>query len=268
MAIERVDKAKMEFTPVTLALLGVAGVLTVVALVVFYLAYGNWRFKTELTEGYEAYDRGVPGRAATALKDALGWRPAHRGARELLAKIAVESGNLEEARAHYEALQKHGHDSHRVRVGLGVVALRKADATEEPKQVQELVKLAQDHFKSASGALPEADLGLGHAELLLAARLREPARVDAARKIFEKVRAALDSDAGLRARITRDGLVDYYAGLGRVLSQGAAYDPAAAQAWRACLQYSPRWLVPKAALLALEARRLQDWREGIDGLNR
>ena len=268
MAIERVEKAKTEFTPATLVLLGVAAALAIVSLVVVYLAFGNWRFKSALTDGYEAYDRGVPGRAATALKDALEWRPTHRGARELLAKIAVESGNLEEARAHYEALQKHGHDSARVRVGLGVAALRKADAADDAKQAQALAKEAQDFFRGASGMIPEADLGLGHVELLLAARLGEPARIDAARKIFEKVRSSLETDASVREEITRDGLIDYYAGLGRVLSQGNAYDPAAAQAWRACLQYSPRWLVPKAALLALEARRLQAWTEGIDGLNR
>lgn len=268
MAIERVEKARTEFTPVTLALLGVAAALTLVSMAVIYLAFGNWRFKTELTDGYEAYDRGIPGRAATALKDALSWRPTHRGARELLAKIAVESGNLDEAQAHYEKLQKLGHDSARVRVGLGVIALRKADGAEDLKQAQDLVKQAQDYFRGVAGTLPEAELGLGHCELLLAARLKDPARIETARKTFEKVRAALDADGALRAKITRDGLVDYYAGLGRALSQGVAYDPAAAAAWRACQQYARRWLVPQAALLSLEARRLMEWREGLDGLNR
>ena len=60
-----------------------------------------------------------------------------------------------------------------------------------------------------------------------------------AQAIFAKVRAVMDQKRDIRAEITRDGLVDYYAGLGKALSGGDKVDEGAREAFRACAQYLP-----------------------------
>lgn len=260
--MEKGAKKKYEFTGATIGMTAGAAVLAVLSLLIFYFAFANWRFKSALTEGYRASDQNLMGQAGPALRDALSWRPEHRGARERLAKIAVDGGALDEAQKHYLELRKAGHNAAQVRVGLGVILLKRAERAEDPKAAADFVAQATAEFKSAAGSIPEADLGLGHAELLLAWKLKEPQRIDAARGSFERVKKALDA----RTPISRDGLIDYYAGLGKVLGSAPGWDPAAAAAYRTCAQLSRRWLAPQAAILTLEARRFDEWKEGGDAL--
>jgi hypothetical protein len=266
---EQEQKAKrgFAFTAASAVQMGVSAVLLILSLVLGYMAFARWRFKASLAEGYREYAVGNMGRATPALKDALGWRPDHAGARELLAKIEAESGALDSAARQYETLRAAGHNPAPVRVGLGVVHLRRAEKAEDLKQVQEHVAKAREEFKAAAAEAPEGEIGLGHCDLLLAWRLKDEKARETARAAFEKVRRKLDADAGLRARITREGLLDYYAGLGKVLSDDPAYDPAATAAWRACGQYARRWSVPQAGVLASEARRFPAWKDGAEGLN-
>jgi tetratricopeptide (TPR) repeat protein len=266
MAIEKVEKKKLEFTAATIAMIGSSVVLGVFSLLLLYFAFANWRFKASLEAGYRAYDQNLVGQAAPSLKEALSWRPNHRGARELLAKIACDGGALDEAIGHYTALRKAGHNPAQVRIGMGVALLKKAEKAADPKAADELVGQAKAEFKAALGDAPEAELGLGHAELLLAWKLKEPARVDAARPIFEKVRKAVESDPVVRRKITRDGLVDLYAGLGKSLSPAPDAAPDALKAFQACTQISRRWLVPQAGILVLKARQFDRWTEGGDAL--
>ena len=264
---EQKSKRGFAFTAVSAVQMGASAVLLILACVLGYFAFARWRFKSSLAEGYREYAVGNMGRATPALKDALGWRADHAGARELLAKIETESGALDSAAKQYETLRAAGHNPPPVRVGLGVVHLRRAEKAADVKQVQEHVARAREEFKSAAAEAPEGEIGLGHCDLLLAWRLKDEKAREAARATFEKVRRKLDADAVLRARITREGLLDYYAGLGKVLSEGAAYDPAASAAWRACGQYARRWAVPPAGVLVSEARRFAVWKEGVEGLN-
>jgi hypothetical protein len=69
-----------------------------------------------------------------------------------------------------------------------------------------------------------------------------------------------------RAQITRDGLVDYYTGLGKALAAGDKYDENARDAFEACFQYTPGWGLPKANALALEGRRLAQLNESADSM--
>lgn len=266
MAIEKVEKKRVEFTGASMAQLGVSGALLIVSLLMGYFAFANWRFKASLSEGYRAYDVGNYGQAAPALRDALGWRPEHPGARELLAKVETEAGSIDAAEAHYLKLRALGHNTAPVRIGLGVLHLRRAERAEDEKSVKEFVGKAREEFRSASAEAPEGEIGLGYCELLLAWKLKDEKALAAARAIFDKLRKTLETDAGARARITREGLVDYYAGLGKVLSSSPGYDPAASAAWRACSQYSRRWTAPQAAYLLMEARRFDAWKDGLDGL--
>jgi tetratricopeptide (TPR) repeat protein len=265
MAIEKVEKKRVEFTGASMAQLGVSGALIILSLLMGYFAFAKWRFKSSLADGYRAYDVGNFGQAAPALREAITWRPDHPGARELLAKIETEGGSLDAAEAHYRKLRDLNHNSAPVKIGLGVLQLRRAERSEDEKTVKDLVGKAREEFRSAAEA-PEGEIGLGHCELLLAWKLKDEKAMAAARAIFEKIRKSLEGDAGARARVTREGLVDYYAGLGKVLSSGPAYDPAASAAWKACSQYARRWTAPQAAFLISEARRFDAWKDGLDGL--
>jgi hypothetical protein len=78
----------------------------------------------------------------------------------------------------------------------------------------------------------------------------------------------MDQKRDIRAEITRDGLVDYYAGLGKALSGGDKVDDGAREAFRACAQYLPASVsvLPTANILSLEARRFATFNEGNDAL--
>lgn len=262
MAIEKVEKKRVEFTTASVVQLSVSGFLVVLACVLGYFAFANWRFKTSLMEGYRAYDVGNTGQAAPALRNALSWRPDHAGARGLLAKIETESGAYDQAEALYRKLGTSGAP---VKIGLGAIQLRRAERAESEKDVRELVEKARGEFRAAAGA-PEGEIGLGHCELLLAWKLKDEKAAAAAKAIFERLRKSIDSDGKTRAKITREGLVDYYAGLGKTLNDVPGYDPAASAAWKACSQYARRWTLPQSAYLYSEARRFDGWKEGLDGL--
>lgn len=258
MAIAKIEKKPAAFSTAAIVQFAVAGLLVAVALLFGWFAFGNWRFKTSLLEGYRAYDVGNTGQAAPALRDALSWRPEHPGARELLAKIAAESGALDQAESHYKKLRELGHNPPRVRVGMGVVHLRAAEKLDDPKLLQEAVGRAREEFRAAGPEAPEGEIGLGHCDLLLAWKLKDEKALAAARATFEKLRKTIDG------RVTRAGLLDYYAGLGKALSTAAGYDPAASAAWKACLQLSGRWVAPQSALLLSEARRFEALKTAVD----
>jgi tetratricopeptide (TPR) repeat protein len=268
VAIEKTAGAapKMEWTMATIVQLAASGVLVLLSLLFGWLAFSNWRFKSNLIEGYEEVDRGRPLAAKAPLEAALSWRKDHAGARELLAKLLCDEDKLDDARKEYLILKGMGHAVPQVHVGLGVITLKEAESLDKSK-VEALVKEAEASFKSAAGT-PEAEIGLGHCELVLARKLNDPAHYAKAQAIFAKIRGVMDQKRDIRAEITRDGLVDYYAGLGKALSGGEKVDDGAREAFRACVQYLPASVsvLPLANLLSLEARRFAAFSEGNDAL--
>lgn len=256
MAINKIDKPKTEWTATSLILLSVSLVLGLVSVALGWFAYVNWRFEANLAEGLREFAQGRPGVARMSLKSALEYRSIDIPSRELLAKIECDEGNLSEAAKQYKILRLQGHRSPTVPVGLGVVALREACKLEDPKAVAAKVREAVEEFTKANGLVPEADLGLAHSELILAWKFNETARAAKAKGFFEKIRATMDGKPEYRGAVTRDGLVDYYSGLGKVLASGDGYDPAATAAYRACHQYARRWLQPLSNVLIVEARRM------------
>jgi tetratricopeptide (TPR) repeat protein len=73
-----------------------------------------------------------------------------------------------------------------------------------------------------------------------------------------------------RSEITKDGVVDYYTGLGKALSSSdkAEDRDRARDAFAACFQYTPGWGVPMANVLALEGRRLAQVNESADAMGK
>jgi tetratricopeptide (TPR) repeat protein len=107
-------------------------------------------------------------------------------------------------------------------------------------------------FKAASG-IPESEIGLGHCELVLAHKLGETTRLSTAKAIFGKVKPD--------GRITREGMLDYHAGLGKAASGGTKYDPASRESYRICAQIEAGWPVPQKSLIAAEAIRFARWQD-------
>ncbi len=258
MAIEKVEGGKkVRWTLPSLVQMGAAAVLFLGAILLGYLALSNGLARSGIVGGFEAYDSNQGTAAEQKLRSGLSWKPDHAGAKECLAKMACDAGQLDKAERFYLELRTQNYDPPQVKVGLGVVYLKKADAAAKPADAQGWVAKAEGEFRGAGG-IPEAEIGLGHCRLLLAHKLANPRHYDEARSIFGKIRTQIDASAEYRARITRDGLVDYYVGLARALSSGSptADDVRDAIAsLKACSQYTRRWHTPMANVVSLEARR-------------
>jgi tetratricopeptide (TPR) repeat protein len=269
VAIEKLPAAapKMEWTRAVIIQLSVSALLVLLSILFCWLAFANWRYKSNVVEGYQEYDRGRPLSAKAPIEAALSWRPEERGPRELLAKLLCDEDKLDAAELQYQRLKAQGDNSPQVNVGLGVIALKKVEPIDKPKAVEALVAEAAGDFRLAAGT-PEAEIGLGHCELVLARKLNDPSHYAKAQKIFTNIKSVMDQKADIRAQITRDGLVDYYTGVGKALAGSEKYDEGARDAFRACFQYLPTSVsvLPMANVLALEARRFASFSEGNEAM--
>jgi tetratricopeptide (TPR) repeat protein len=268
MAIEKMpEKPKVEWTLQTIIQLSVSAVLVLLSILFCWLAFANWRFKSNLIEAYQEYDRGRPTAAKAPLEAALSWRPEHTGARELMAKLLCDEGKLDEARKQYQRLKAQGYAAPQVNVGLGVISLKETEPLDKPKAVEALVNEAAAAFNSSPGT-PEAQIGLGHCELVLARKLNDPSHYVKAQAKFAKIRDVMEKNKEIRSDITVDGLVDYYTGLGKALASSDKADDGARDAFRACFQYLPTSVsvLPMANVLSLEARRFSTFNEGNEAL--
>jgi len=266
MAIEKIEGTpKVEWTAQTLISLGVSLLLVIVSGLLGWFAFSNWRFKSNLVEGYQEYDRGHAATSRKMMEAALSWRPEHTGARELLAKILCDEGKLSEARTQYNQLVARGYNKPQVFIALGVIALKEVEALEKPKAIEAMVAEASGAFRKAAG-VPEAEVGQGHCELVLARKLNDPSHYQKARAQFDKVQTAMEKSREFRAGITRDGLVDYYTGLGKALASSDKVEEGAAAPFRACFQYTPTWSLPMQNVLALEGRRFYQFSDTNDAL--
>jgi hypothetical protein len=255
MAIEKVEGKKFEWTPAVLSQLGAAALLFILSLVFGWLALARWQFKRNVVEGYRLHDSRNVGAAKGPLKSAQGWNAENPGPSQVLAKIACEAGDTGAAEALYQGLLSRGYSRPQVRVGMGVVNLKKAVAATDKAEINRFVGAAMQEFKAAGAETPEAEIGLGHCELVLAHKLGETTRYATARQVFGKVKAALDSREAYRRGITREGLLDFYCGLGKASGSGGTYDPGTRQAYQVCAQYEASWEIPQKSMVAAEAIR-------------
>ncbi|HLF92909.1 MAG TPA: hypothetical protein VJB14_05580 [Planctomycetota bacterium] len=260
MAIDKIESKKYEFTKEAMLQLGIAGVLVVASLVLGWAAFSKWRFKSSLVAGYRAYESYQLSTAKRELESAISWNPEHVGAREVLAKVLVDAGGpeLSAAEGHYRKIRELGGDSSAAKVGMGVIYLKRAELATAPKEVQDLVAKATAEFQAASD-LPEGNIGVGHGLLLLSQKLGNPKLLADARVKFEAARKELGGKSA--ARISRDGLIDYYSGLGRAFSTEDPRDlEVARDAFQSCMQLARRWETPRANMMALEGRQWAVWK--------
>ncbi len=272
MAIEKVKTKQLEWTPQSLIQVAVAGVLVVISLILGYASFRKFMLKRSFANALEFYDSGRIGNAVPALEEALGWNPEHHVARELLAKIKTEAGDLPKAEEEYKALYQGEYPrKETVCVGLGVIELKRADqefkerdAAAEWKAAEPHVKQALVWFQEAKKAnpqIPEAEIGRWHCELMSVRRAPggiDPARARAVADGLEKVLKILTGGAEAGKAVTREGLVDLYAGLGWCNAVQGGYSESAAKYFKACYQYAPKWVLPRINMIYIDAQRFAE----------
>lgn len=248
---------KIEITSKIVTQMGGTIACSLVAVLLLYLSVVRGCTGYHVRQAYQSYDATLTTPALEHLESALWWNSGHKGARVLRAKILCDdgtAGKLEEAKRGYLTLERDGFREPQVYAGLGVVYLKQADQA-PVAEADPLIEKAKEAFNNAGG-IPESHIGLGHCDLIKARKKNDAAFLAAARTKFLAVREIMEKDAEFRAQCTRDGLIDYYSGMGKALALGGAFDPASVKALKACSQLSGRWIMPKANLLRLEAVRL------------
>src|ERR1043166_5415861 len=137
MAIDKVEKKTYEFSKPAVIQLAVAAGLVILSIPVGWFAFSNWRFKSALTAGYQLYESNQVGQAKNELESAVSWKSDHIGARQVLAKILCDAGanQLPAAEEQLKRVQSLGGDSPDVRVAMGGVYLKRAEAANAKKEI-------------------------------------------------------------------------------------------------------------------------------------
>jgi tetratricopeptide (TPR) repeat protein len=235
--------------------LGVSGLLVILGLVFLFLGVQDYRLRSASVAAFEAYDRNDPGKVEGFCRDALSVDEMYHPARQLLAKILLEqeTPDLEAAEKEYRHLLDGGYSGTNAHVGLGVISLLRASREKDPAAASNWIKSARHSFQDAGGDCIEAQIGLAHAALLES--LKNSESLSRGKGLFQKVLARLDSNESARASITRDGLVDLYAGLGRAACDPDAYQEEAATWIHTSHYYAPDWILPLVNLVYIDAQR-------------
>ncbi|MBI4564401.1 MAG: hypothetical protein HY716_06880 [Planctomycetes bacterium] len=259
-----------------LFLLGGAGALALLSVLFLGLAVRKYVVRSSFTEAMRLHESGRRVQAQDPLETTLSWAWSHSGAREMMAKLAVEAGRFSEAESHYQKLLPRT----AARCSLGVIALRMAEAATDTKTFEEHLKTAEEHFGEALASdeeSVEAQVGVATAKLMAAARSGDEGRVARLKEDFLKILKQVQEGGDAARDTTREAYADLFAGLGRThyaagnISEAAAY-------FGSCAAYHPDSVAVQANLLYLEARRIAEtpstpdlvknakWVERISGL--
>ncbi len=235
--------------------IGVAGLLLILGAVFLFLGVQDYRLRSSSISAFEAYDQNDPGKVAGFCQEALSIDEAYHPARQLLAKILLEqeTPDLDAAEGEYRRLLERGYSGPDVHVGLGVISLLRASQEKEGAAFSTWIKNARHAFQDAGEDCIEAQIGMAHAMLLESIRNKQS--LARGESLFQKVLARLDSSESVRASITRDGLVDLYAGLGRAACDPKLYQESAATWIHTSRYYAPDWILPLVNLVYIDAQR-------------
>jgi hypothetical protein len=259
MAIPKVKSKSVEWSTQSLVQLGVAGALVLLSLLMGYFAIARFQLKRNLVEGLRAMDSHDEGNAIPALQSAVGWKPSHGGARLALAKMLVDAGTFDEAATHYQQLLTNPDfvEKGLAQVGLGVIALKRAEKAKDDKEFAAQIKAAQEAYKAAGG-VPEAKIGLRLADLLVALRAKNGEAITKLQTAFSGLHTDIRKSGG---SVTKDGLIDLYAAAGLCYAYNGGYSKEASQFFNSCYAIAPRWPLPLINKVYMEAAR---FRTGTD----
>ncbi len=227
----RVKVGKYSLSNLALAEVFATGLFGVLTIVLGWSAYKDARMHFAWSSALRDYSSNMDptGDLLTCKANRPEFGPVH----ELLAKIAVNSGDLEGARAECEILQRLDANSEAATVTMGVIALKTYDKTKQDAMLNQAKA-----FFAAAASSADAKVGMGHV-------LLRRGDLDGAWKSFE---AALATDPPCSS----DAMSDLYIGEAAIYVKRA--NPVAArESYERALFLTPSWdrgLANKAYLVA------------------
>lgn len=254
----KVDKGRVKVGKYSLSSLALAEAFATVLFAVLTIVLGLSAYKDART--YYAWNSALRLYASNLdpsadLEVARAHRPEYVPVHELIAKIAVSTGNLDLARQECETIQRYDPASEAAAVTLGIIALKTYDKTRQ----EPLLAQAKSHFSSA-GSSADAKVGMGHV-------LLRQGDLEGAWKSFE---AALQSDPPA----SLDSMSDLY--IGQAAIQVKRQNTGAArESFERALVLSPMWdrgYANKAYLMARQMAEMplmerEKFRKEIASLN-
>lgn len=246
-------KEASDWTPRARVMGGIGAGVAALAVLFLYLGFSRYMLKSSYEDAMAAYDGGKRNEVRAAADSAASWGAGPEAA-ELAAKVLVDARQYGPAEQAYEKIAAAEPKRPWAAVGLGVIALRRADEEKDPKKAADLIKRAKEKFGEARALddnCLEAHIGAAGADLLAALQAGDKARAARVRDEYQKILKR----AG--AALTREGFVDLFAGLGRS-SSAAERHAEAAKYFSACRAYSPLSISLEANLLALEAQQISE----------
>lgn len=255
MAIQKIRKPKPEVTRKAVIFFAAGGVMLIVSIILSLQAVHRFRFKSSFRDGLRYYGSMQPGNALDALKKAIEIEPRSPWPRELLAKTQADSGSLLESEQQYRELLQLPYDRATVHCGLGAVHLHQADQEQDPEKRADLLGKARTDFDNAKKKDPaclEAQIGLAHCRLLEGLANGDETALGDAREAFTRIGQSLER-LEVRKSVTREGMVDFYTGKGRLEALAADYSDAARSAFASAQAYAPRSAVAIANSVSMLA---------------
>lgn len=246
---KKTPKAGMPFSITAVGMWAGSGILMVVSALMILSSVRTYSFKSNFREALRMHDSRNPGQVGALCEKALGWNGSFHPARELWAKVLVDSDSDDVAEDHYNALIRSGYKKPSVFAGLGVLYLRRADKEKDAAKAVALTSKAQEYFSQAR-SIPEGEIGTGLCALMLGLRQNNSAKIKEARATLEGVAKNLNDKIG------RDGLIDLYFGLGCALLHSGVEPSQAEEYFNRANQFDVAWPQPQAGILLLRARRL------------
>ncbi|MCC6741077.1 MAG: hypothetical protein IT452_18700 [Planctomycetia bacterium] len=237
----KIDKGRVKVGKYSLSSLALAEVFATILFGVLTIVLGISAYKDART--YYAWNSALRLYASNMdpsadLEIARSHRPEFVPVHELIAKIAVNTGNLDLARQECETIQKLDPASEAAAVTLGIVALKTYDKTKQ----EPLLAQAKSHFSSA-GASADAKVGMGHV-------LLRQGDLEGAWKSFE---AALQSDPPA----SLDAMSDLYIGQAAIQVKRQNSN-AARESFERALVLAPQWDRGYANKAYLMARQMAE----------
>lgn len=237
---------KYELPGVASALYGASIAIIIVSIILGIIGFKKFMTKRNLTSALEAYHTNQLIAATTLAEKAVLSNPDQHNARMLWATLLAQTGAYDRAREQYNQLITAGYMPAYAYVGLGVIELRRADSLTGTDAVA-ACENARKYFESAKGIDPtcfEAISGLGICSLVSAKKQGLDKNMKLVQQAMADLKKAEDmlSSPEARAKISRSGLVDFYAAYGnarRITSRTYSDVVSAAQYYQKAFAFNP-----------------------------
>ena len=238
-------KKQLRFTTISITEISSAGVLLIISIILLWSSVSKWFVQHHVNNAIHYYDSNQREKVEGSLHSALSWDSTNISALLLLAKIETDKGNLDKAEELYTRIINSEADKTNALIGLGIIYIKRADNESSTATALDHIAKAQKHFQKAlsnSSSSSEAQIGIANAHLL-EGNIKET--VQTARDAFGKV--------DFSRPIIKESLIDYYAGVGKLMLLEAAAPDEMVKRFRSAYQYSQGSISLLANLINAEA---------------